>query len=178
MVRTAERYGDKRAVALLVGYALTGARASELLQLKISDIGLDYISVKGKGSKYRDLFIPPAVWDAIRDYVNTVKRRSQNVSDEQHIFLNEKNTDPMDRQGVFRIVKKYGGLARVKLSRAKPHNLRHLYGMRLFQEMIEETGQVDLNTAADLLGHAEVNTTRIYTRPTRAQLLKRVNGMR
>lgn len=168
MVRAAERSEDRRAVALFYGYALTGARASELLQLKVGDIDQPYVSVRGKGNKYRDLFIPPTVWEHIKHYL-----RTRATKEDDFIFINIRNNRPMDRFSVFRVVKKYGGLARVKLTRAHPHNFRHMYGFRL----IEDEGCSE-SEAKDLLGHSKLDTVSIYTRKTRQKLLKRINDLR
>ena len=77
----------------------------------------------------------------------------------------------MTRRSVDRLVKKYGRLARIKLSKAHAHNLRHLYAFSLVERGLT------LDEIADLLGHTDINTTRIYSRKTKKQLLRIIKNL-
>lgn len=166
LVRMAERENDIIAVTIFNTLYLSGARVSEALQIKISDIGKDQISVLGKGSKYRDLFIPESLKTIWFEYAT-----ERHLSDDESLFKNKANNNRMSRQTVHNIIKKYAGIAKVKLSKAHAHNFRHLYAFRLRDLGLSQ------EEIADLLGHTDINTTKIYTRKTKDQLLKAIKKL-
>jgi integrase/recombinase XerD len=155
--------GDKRAVAIFYTLFLTGARVSEMLQLEPKDVQERMTVVKGKGSKYRDLFLPKKAQTYLEDYL------TERVQKGEGLFSGREGT--ITRQTVHQIIKKYAGLARVKLSRAHAHNFRHLYGMYLGEEGLS------IDEIADLLGHSNINITRIYTRKTKKELMAAINNL-
>lgn len=160
LVKAAEANGDKRAIAIFYCLYLTGARVSELLQLKVSDFTESNLVIRGKGEKYRYLFPPELLFAHVNNYV---KSRPEDAPD--HLFAN------ISRQTVHNIIKKYAGIARVKLSRAHAHNFRHLYALQLI-----ELG-VPIEDVAELLGHTNLNTTRIYIRKTKEQLMSAIRQL-
>jgi integrase/recombinase XerD len=164
--RMAQRENDLRALAIFNTLYLTGVRVSEMLQFKVQDINKDFVNVIGKGEKSRDVPIPDKLKDYLKDYV---RERNQSISG--HLFVNKNNDNSMSRQSIDRIIKNYAGMAKVKLSKAHAHNFRHLSGIR----MIEEGLSID--EVADILGHGNINTTRIYTRKTKKELLKAINRL-
>lgn len=160
LVKAAETSGDKRAIAIFYCLYLTGARVSELLQLKASDFASNNLVIRGKGDKYRYLFPPELLYTHVNNYIQA---RPEDASDS--LFYN------ISRQTVHNIIKKYAGVAKVKLSRAHAHNFRHLYALRLI-----ELG-VPIEDVAELLGHTNLNTTRIYIRKTKEQLMKAIRQL-
>lgn len=166
LVRIAEREKDYRAVAIFYSLYLTGVRVSELIQFKVLDIKKETINVKGKGKKYRDVLVPERLTEYFSAYV---KVRNHNQAD--YLFVNENNNNPMDRQSVHNIIKKYAGLSKVKLSRAHAHNFRHLCALRLV-----ELG-FSLQEIAEILGHTNINTTTIYTRKTKQELINSIKKL-
>lgn len=166
LIRSAEKTQDLRALALMEGMKLTGARVSEVLQIKVDQIDEDSIRVKGKGNKYRELFIPEALKHTFRKYI-----QQRGHGPEDMLFINRTNHKLMDRQEVNKDIKKHCGLSKVSLKRGKPHNFRHLYGFTMAKE------GVMLHQLADLMGHSDINTTRIYTMATREDLMKVVNDI-
>lgn len=166
LVRMAIRERDVRAIAIFHGLYLTGMRVSELLQLKVQDINKDYVNVIGKGEKSRDIFLAERLKEYLKDYART---RNQPISN--YLFVNERNDNVMSRQSVHRLIKKYAGIAKVKLTKAHAHNFRHLAGIRMIEEGFS------LDEVADILGHGNINTTRIYTRKTKKELLKAINRL-
>ncbi|WP_145993169.1 tyrosine-type recombinase/integrase [Tepidibacter mesophilus] len=166
LVRIAIREKDLRAVALFYALYLTGMRVSEVLQLKVSDVANDYITVIGKGEKARDVPITDDLREYIKDYI---RDRKQPIGGS--LFVNKNNDNVMSRQSIDNLIKKYAGMAKVKLSKAHAHNFRHLAGIR----MMEEGFTID--EVADVLGHGNINTTRIYTRKTKKQLRKAMSRL-
>ena len=166
IVAAAENVKDTRAIAVLYGLYLTGARVSELLQWKVKDITSDTINVRGKGGKYRDLFRSESLKQYLLDYIG-----SREAGEDEYIFLNSRNNNPMDRLAVHKLIKRYAGKAKIRLTRAHAHNFRHLCAFRLLEEGLS------LDEVADILGHSDINTTRIYTRKTKVELMKAINKL-
>lgn len=163
LVRAAEINNDKTAYTLINSLYYTGARISELLQIKVCDAGNDFITIRGKGSKLRDLFIADDLKRIWRDYI-----KDREGEDFSPMFLNTRR-HPMDRQTAHNIIKKYAGIAKVKLSRAHCHAFRHRRAIDMLEAGYSQS------EVADFLGHSDINTTRIYTRKTKSELLKRLN---
>jgi len=166
LIRAAEKENDVRAIAVFSALYLTGMRVSELLQINVSNITDKTISVIGKGDKVRDIFIADQLIKNLNKYIKHRKHK-----EEDFLFLNENNDNPMSRQSVHRLIKKYAGKAKIKLTRAHAHGFRHLCGYRLIEK------GMSLDEVADILGHADINTTRIYTRKTKKDLIKTINKL-
>ncbi len=148
----------------------TGLRVSELVKLDIEDINLETgeFTVIGKGRKARTVYLSPSATEWIRRYLNT---RSDAFLP---LFLrySGKHMAPQDFDGdslrltarsVQRLVKKYVDRAGIAVD-ATPHTLRHTFATGLLRE------GADLRSVQELLGHASVTTTQIYTHVTNAQL--------
>jgi len=161
MVSKAEEVGDKRAIALFHALYRTGGRISEVLQLKVKSIKGDFEQIVGKKEKLRDLFIDDRVKAHCWDYI-------AGRPDEEWLFMNEKNSNPMSRYMAHYVIKKYARLAKVNLKHAHAHNFRHLLGMQLADE------GWSLADIAEILGHDSLESTRIYTRKTKDELRRRM----
>lgn len=159
LIRFAEMKNDKRAIALFYGLYLTGARVSEILQIKVEDVKKDEITIKGKGEKYRDLFIPDRLIKYFDEYLKVRKQ-----CDSDKLFINITNVKSMDRHSVHNLIKKYAGLSKVKLKKAHAHSFRHLYCYSLIAKGLS------IDTIADLAGHNDINTTKIYTKQTKNKI--------
>jgi len=166
LIKAAEEKGDNRAIAIFYGLYLTGMRVSELLQICVDDVEKENIDVKGKGSKYREILIPDRLNSIWNEYL-----KARECKDNPMLFLNLNNRTTMNRQSVHNLIKKYAGIAKVKLSKAHAHNFRHMYCFRLVDKGL------DLGTIADLAGHTDINTTKIYTRKTKKELLKTIKEL-
>lgn len=163
MVKAAAKAGDKRAVAIFYTLFLTGCRISELLQFEPEDLQKRMIVVRGKGNKYREVFMPKKAYEFLSAYL------IERIDKGEGLFTGREGT--LSRQRVHQIIKHYAGLAKVKLSRAHAHNFRHLYGMYLAEEGL------GIDEIADLLGHSDINITRVYTRKTKKELLAAINNL-
>lgn len=163
LISSAKEHKDKRAEALFYTLYLTGMRVSEVLQLKVEDVEKSYVSIKGKGSKYRTVFIPPKLQNILKEYL------SERVEKGDKLFTGQRG--PINRQTVHNIIKKYAAIANVKIDVAHAHNFRHLYCLSLVEKGLS------IDVVADLAGHSNINTTRIYTRKTKEQLMKAINEL-
>lgn len=163
MVNAANTAKDMRAKALFYTLYYTGARVSEMLQIKITDIEQEYIWVKGKGDKHRQLFISSKVRTAWVEYLKVRKENSE--------FLFTGQRGEISRQTVHNTIKKYAGLSGVDNDKAHAHSFRHLF----CKSMIEKGMSID--TVADLAGHSDINTTRVYTRKTKPELMAAINEL-
>ncbi|MDD5155241.1 MAG: tyrosine recombinase XerC [Candidatus Omnitrophica bacterium] len=144
--------------AILETFYSTGIRISELVGLNTQDI--DFISgivkVMGKGKKERIVPIGEHAIRAIREYLDKRKKQSEVV------FLNRSGKRISDR-GVRGIVGKYIRLASIKHG-VSPHTLRHSFATHLLDH------GADLRSVQELLGHANLSTTQIYTHLTTERL--------
>ena len=163
LVNAAVTNNDMRAKALFYTLYYTGARVSEMLQIQKNNIEQQYVLVKGKGNKYRELFISSKVRTVWIEYL---KVRNDNSK-----FLFTGQRGAINRQTVHNTIKKYAEIAGVDKDIAHAHNFRHLFCKRL----IEKGESID--TVADLAGHSDINTTRVYTRKTRPELMAAINDL-
>ena len=146
--------------ALLMLLYNTGARASEIVNLKLDDLRLAdtaQISLLGKGRKPRSCPLWPETVFALEAYLN--HRNPKEPACEQ-VFLNA-NGDPITRFGIRYITRKYGIKAQAKhpsfqTKAVNPHTIRHTTAMHLLR-----SGN-DINMVSYWLGHADINTTHIY----------------
>jgi integrase/recombinase XerD len=146
--------------ALLLLLYNTGARVSEIVQLKVADLRLDstaQVKLLGKGQKYRSCPLWPETVEALHDYLNL---RTAKDPTSQQLFLNA-NRAPLTRFGVRHIIDKYASKAKsqcpsIAAKDVNPHTIRHTTAMHLLR-----AGN-DLNMVSYWLGHADTNTTHIY----------------
>lgn len=155
-----------QARALLSGLYYTGMRISELLQMKVSDVEKLDIWIKGKGGKYREIPISQKLKPTLQEYIT-----ARCLKNDDHVFTNLIGNKVMSRQTAHRIIKKYGGKARIKLKKVHLHNLRHLFCITMLQK------GATLEEVADLAGHSNINTTRIYVRKTKGELRSTVEKL-
>lgn len=138
----------------------TGLRVSELCALN-SDIDLsrDEMSVRGKGEKVRVVFLSPASKEAVRDYLKARKDM------EEALFVDGRKDAPhrITPRDVQRHLKGYVARAGIT-SVVTPHTLRHAFATDLL------SNGADIRSVQQLLGHASINTTQIYTHITDSHL--------
>ncbi|MFC2061343.1 site-specific tyrosine recombinase XerD [Elusimicrobiota bacterium] len=156
LIESADNIRDRTMLELL--YA-TGMRVSELINLKLEDIDLEegWVRIFGKGDKERSVPVGKNILDIIKEYL---KERKLIPSS----FLFSKSSDkPITRERVWRIIKIYAVKAGIKKD-VTPHTLRHTFATHLL-----ENG-ADLRIIQELLGHANIDTTQIYTHVNRRNL--------
>jgi integrase/recombinase XerD len=149
--------GGKRDAALLEVMYATGLRASELVGLRLADIDLDGGSVKARGKGGKERFMPLGELAVLQldDYLTSGRPSLLRQRQTSDLFLNRSGR-AMSRQSVWKIVKKYVQWAGIDKP-ISPHTLRHSFATHLLE------GGADLRSLQQLLGHADIATTQIYT---------------
>ena len=136
--------------------AATGARVSELVQLKVEHVTLGYYDIYTKGGKIRRLFIPKKLREEASAWLQSENRESG------YLFLNrfgERITTRGISQQLKTYARKYGLNERV----IYPHSFRHRFAKNFLEKFN------DISLLADLMGHESIETTRIYLRRTSAE---------
>ena len=141
----------------------TGIRVSELISLDISDLNLaaGFIRCESKG-KERIIPLYHAAIKALQDYVKTIRPQLIADNNEEALFVNM-NGERMSRQGFWKIIKYYQEKAGIEKD-ITPHTLRHSFAVHLL-----ENG-ADLRSIQEMLGHADISSTQIYTHVVKRQL--------
>lgn len=155
-----------RDLAILELLYATGLRASEVVSLNLNDVNLEVSFVKctGKGEKERIVPVGKKAIQALKDYLS--KLRSKIVKNDKVVALFlDKNGTRLSRQGLFNLIKKYTDAAGIS-RRTSPHTLRHTFATHLLER------GADLRSVQEMLGHANISTTQIYTSVSRERLKK------
>lgn len=148
LVRTARERGDERLCLLMQAICATGIRVSELQFLTVEALNSGWATVSLKG-KTRKVLLPAALCRKLRRYA-----KAQGIPSGS-IFITRSGR-PMDRSNIFHAMKALCQEAGVAAGKVFPHNLRHLFA-RMFYALDK-----DISKLADILGHSNINTTRIY----------------
>lgn len=142
----------------------TGARVSELVGLAIADIGFDEALVRifGKGQKERLVPIGRRALGAVAIYTREIRPTLDRGQGRGMLFLNARGA-PLSRVGAWGVIKKAAARAGIP-TRVTPHTLRHSFATHLLE------GGADLRAVQEMLGHADLATTQIYTHVDREYL--------
>ena len=156
-------FRDKAILELL--YA-TGVRASELAELKISDLNLDigYLRCIGKGRRERVIPIGKTAIAATVEYLGKLRPKLVRPHSADFLMLSRTGL-PLSRIEVWRLVKKYAIRAGMPRN-LTVHTLRHCFATHLL------TGGADLRSVQEMLGHVDIATTQIYTHVDQERLRK------
>ena len=143
--------------ALLELMYACGLRASEAIGLELEDVDLDerVLRARGKGSKERLVPIGQAAARAVGLYLERGRARLVKGSAETALFVNFRGGQ-LTRQGLYKIVRRHATTAGLA-DRMSPHTLRHTFATHLL------AGGCDLRSVQEMLGHADVSTTQLYT---------------
>ncbi len=163
MAQKARSAGKRDYVMLELFYA-SGMRVSELVDLKTTSINLEvgFVRALGKGSKERIIPIGKKAREALQYYCKKIRPKLANASSADVLFLNPSGKK-ITRQTIWNIIKKWARLAGIKKN-IKPHTLRHTFATHLLEH------GADLRSVQEMLGHADISTTQIYTHVDRERL--------
>ena len=150
----------KRDEAMLQLLYASGMRVSELMSLNMEDVNIvdGDVRVFGKGHKERIIPIHQTAADSVAEYVKEARPRLLRSKDEKALFLNRRG-ERLTRQGFWQILKQYAKAAGITVP-VTPHTLRHSFATHML------SGGADLRAVQELLGHANISTTQIYTHLT------------
>jgi site-specific recombinase XerD len=158
--------GEAKKIAFLRDNAIlqllfsTGLRVSELCSLHTDlDLTRDEFSIRGKGEKVRVVFLSEESKEAVRVYLKARK----DLLEALFVDGTEKKPHPITPRDIQRHIKKYAAIAGIT-SKVTPHTMRHIFATDLL------TNGADIRSVQQLLGHASINTTQIYTHITDAHL--------
>ena len=150
----------KRDRAMLELLYASGMRVSELVSLNLSDVDTEdgFVRCFGKGHKERLIPIAPRAASAVAEYVKEARPHLVHNEAERALFVNRRG-DRLTRQGFWQILKGYAKSAGLGVQ-VTPHTLRHSFATHML------SGGADLRSVQELLGHANISTTQIYTHLT------------
>ncbi|WP_146574132.1 site-specific tyrosine recombinase XerD [Botrimarina hoheduenensis] len=158
----------RRDRAILELLYATGARVSELSTLRLKDTNLEErrITCHGKGDKQRIVPLGKSACTAVADYLEherpRLARRREPATD---FLLLSTRGDRLRRERIWELIKRYAAVAGVT-SKLSPHSLRHSFATHLL------AGGADLRQVQELLGHASIATTQLYTHVDHSRLKK------
>ena len=140
-----------------------GLRVSEAVDLKLSDVDVDQgiLTCTGKGGKTRRIPMGKSAVEWLKNYL-IVRREKENI-EISNIFVGFLGK-PLNRQTIFKFIKQYA--EKIGLRDVSPHTLRHSFATHLIQN------SADIRSVQQMLGHADISTTQIYTHITDAHLRK------
>jgi integrase/recombinase XerD len=143
--------------ALLETMYACGLRASEVIALALPDLDLavGILRTRGKGSKERIVPIGSKAIESLRSYLERARPRLVGLREETRVFVNLRG-GALSRQGLYKIVQRHARSAGLDSSMS-PHTLRHTFATHLL------AGGCDLRSLQEMLGHADIGTTQIYT---------------
>lgn len=149
LLDAAKRKNNTRLFYLMQTICATGIRVSELKFITVEAVGCGVADINCKG-KQRKVWLPKSLCKMLKKYAgeNSIKCGS--------VFIS-KNGRPLDRSNIWKMLKALCETAGVSKNKVFPHNFRHLFA-RTYYSL-----QKDIVRLADILGHSNINTTRIYT---------------
>lgn len=154
--------------ALLETLYATGCRASEVSNLRLRDVRLAerYCKCHGKGDKQRMAPLGEAAVETVQAYLKQLRPQlaAKRPQEEDWLFLTRSGR-PMRREAIWELVKKYALIAKLTKD-ISPHTLRHSFATHLL------AGGADLRQVQEMLGHASIATTQIYTHVDQTRLKK------
>ncbi len=148
---------SKRDRAMLELLYATGLRVSELVSLDVEDVNMagPYVRCMGKGSKERTIPIHEQAAGGVADYMNDGRAGLVKNRKESALFVNRRG-ERLTRQGFWLILKQYAKEANISTP-VTPHTLRHSFATHMLR------GGMNLRHVQELLGHANISTTQVYT---------------
>jgi integrase/recombinase XerD len=143
--------------ALLETMYACGLRATEAVTLELSQLDLEaaLLRTRGKGSKERIVPVGDQAIERLTAYLGQARPRLVGLRDEPRVFVNLRGGG-LSRQGLYKIVQRHARAAGLE-RKMSPHTLRHTFATHLL------VGGCDLRSLQEMLGHADIGTTQMYT---------------
>lgn len=162
----------ERDFAIITLFLNCGMRLSELVGINIKDIHFDdcKMTVIGKGNKERTIYLNKACINAIEQYLNVRPKEGIDYNSKDALFLSERR-ERISRRTVQYIVEKELKKAGLDTTKYSTHKLRHTAATLMYQY-----GEVDIRALQELLGHASISTTEIYTHVANEQVRNAVEN--
>jgi integrase/recombinase XerD len=166
----ASRLAAIRMHALVETLYATGLRVSELVSLpvKVATREERYFNVRGKGGKDRIVPLSPKAKAALLDWA-AIRNKRPDLADSPFLFPADSESGYLPRQVFARDLKSLAARAGIAAAKVSPHVLRHAFASHLLQN------GADLRAVQQLLGHADISTTQIYTHVLENRLIELVN---
>lgn len=154
-----------RDLAILELLFSTGLRVAELANLKGSQVNLrkEEFTIRGKGDKLRIVFLSPSAREALKKYLEKRQDNSPALFVRHNREIGINDNAPLSTRSIQRLIKKYAMLSGIS-SKVTPHTLRHTMATDLLM------AGADLRSVQEILGHASITTTQIYTHITNRRL--------
>src|SRR5687768_17260675 len=156
----------KRDRAMLELMYATGLRVTELVSLDVSDCQLEgdkpFVRLVGKGNRERQIPLLDQPVQEVTEYIRFARPRLVGERDETALFVNRRG-ERLTRQGFWLILKGYAQEANI-VGRVTPHTLRHSFATHMLR------GGMDIHKVQELLGHANISTTQVYTQVSREHI--------
>jgi len=156
----------KRDRAMLELMYATGLRVTELVSLDVSDVQLEgerpYVRLIGKGNRERQIPLLEQPVQELSEYIRFARPRLVGERNETAVFVNRRG-ERLTRQGFWLILKGYALEAGIR-GRVTPHTLRHSFATHMLR------GGMDIHKVQELLGHANISTTQVYTQVSREHI--------
>jgi integrase/recombinase XerD len=150
--------------AMLETLYASGLRVSELIGLRLMDLNLNvgFVRCFGKGSKERIVPLGKVAITHLNEYITVARLGLARSGSSEYLFLTNRGKK-MSRVSFWKIIKKYAARAGIQKN-ITPHTLRHSFATHLLQ------GGADLRSIQEMLGHADIATTQVYTHVSREKL--------
>ena len=171
LLNSVDGANERRDYCILTLFLNCGLRLSELCGLNISDISSDGImTVTGKGNKERAVYLNDSCLSAVKAYLAVRPNEGIVATDRNALFIsrNHRRISPKTVQHIVKTYLKKAGLGGMGFS---THKLRHTAATLMYQH-----GNVDIRVLKDILGHANLGTTQIYTHVSDAQIKRAVDS--
>ena len=156
----------RRDRAMLELMYATGLRVTELVSLDVDDVQVDvekpYVRLLGKGNRERQIPLLEQPAQEVAEYIRFARPRVVGERNETALFVNRRG-ERLTRQGFWLILKGYSAAAGIQ-GRVTPHTLRHSFATHMLR------GGMDIHKVQELLGHANISTTQVYTQVSREHI--------
>lgn len=163
LVETAEELGDRRSSLVFQTICSTGIRVSELRCVTAEAVLKGRAEIRCKG-KHRSVYLPDSLCVMLRGYI------AERGTLSGPVFVTS-GGNPLDRSNVYKTMQRLGGRAGIPKEKLFPHNLRHLFARTYY------AAQKDIARLADILGHSDVSTTRVYIKERGETFARQINGL-